>query len=393
VLQAQVDDQPTLTHSLVFLKDGQLRVWQAGTGAVSNLVQIDGTLSGIGSIVSYSADSSSSRFAMVDGGAGGAVTVWVYDWPGARLLSEVSIETTSVLDHAISPDGLWMAIIIAEAEAFGVFVYPVDTPQGRLRIGSCSADCSGLKWSRSSLALLWSDSTGIWQGLPGNGIGQEPLLLADPFLRANTGQESIYGAYILGDWSSSGAMMLVSPGGINDSQYAVLDIQTGRVEMLQGPFLYLPAPLLMAWATSDQLLILRTRLDSDQPGAQAEIWVRQPTDSSLMVRSAVTDLADQGAVVPFGPYPLFDGSYFFAMLDFSSPEYHPVDGIYLAGFSPQKLNELPFAPVLDLHWVPDGTGVLVVTRARALYVPTNGSPIYSLAPLLGADTCCYRWVP
>ena len=308
-------------------------------------------------------------------------------------MSVLTLDSSFIRHAAISPNGLWVAIVSEETEGFGVSIYAVESPQDRFRIGACSAACGGIKWSRSSLALLWSDDTGIWQGLPNAGAGQEPLLLAEPYLRSNIGGTNIYGAYRMESWSASGSMLLVSHAVVVDGQLAVLDIETGRVAALPGSFLYFPARLIVAWTPNDLLLIVRPSLDEESSGAVAELWGRQITAEGVLAQIQLDPISDQAGDVPFGPFPLVDGTFLTGLLKFGSTDYNPANGIYLGGIDGLKLNDLPFLPIDRVHWVPDASGVLLKTRGRTLFVPANGDPIYSLAPFLGADTCCYAWVP
>ena len=58
-----------------------------------------------------------------------------------------------------------------------------------------------------------------------------------------------------------------------------------------------------------------------------------------------------------------------------------------------QVNYLPIVQADFVRWLPDGSGVLIQTSSRLLYVPSGFGQIYSMNSFLGSRLCCFEWLP
>jgi hypothetical protein len=196
-------------------------------------------------------------------------------------------------------------------------------------------------------------------------------------------------------FSPSGRYLLLSKGPIPDTIPTVFDIPSGRAADIPGSFLYTDPGLSVVWTADDKLAVARAGLaEEGRPGI--EIWQVAPETESLLVREGISYVGNAASQAPFGLARLFDGDVRFGLLAFSTTTFTRGNGIYR--FNPlgsplEQLNDLPFIRVEQVLWVPDGTGVLMLTANKVYYIPTNGGFIYEMDAFLGASACCFAWAP
>lgn len=392
VQSATADDQPPRAYHLLFLAGGELKLWNRDTGQIEDLIPFDDPAERVNRVQAYSISADRLRVALLRKDASGGWELAVFDRLAGQMLWRQSLESAQVADFAISPNGLWVAYIAPQ----DVIVVPLEAPERAATVGQCAPACAGLLWKPGSLFLVWGDQTGVWQIDPALGVDQNAELLLEPFVQAITARgENVYGSYAPLNWSPSGRFLLLGKGLAEERPLVVLDTASGRAEELAGPFLYVDARLSLAWLQGDLLLITRAALPGQAVRAAGEVLQIDPATEDFFVQVNQFSVGESPADVPFAPHQLADGRLAFAMLNFSTPNFVETNGIYVFDFvnPPLKSNDLPFGPLRDVVWTPDGSAGLVVTARRTLYVPADGGQIYDLRLFLGVSACCFTWIP
>ncbi len=395
VVPASESDQPAALFDLIYLQRGVLRTWDSESGQILDLMAGGESDEPVRDVQSYSISSDAARLGLIVRRPGSTgFEVQVYQRPSGENLLAMPITAAEVLDAALSPDGQWYAYIASSPGGDLINLLPVADPAGAFQAGVCGSDCAGLLWSPGGSLLIWSDASGVWQIEPALGATRPPVKLAEPYVQIVSGEGNQFAAYRPLSWSPAASFLLLARGNAPDSPRLILVRDTGQIEQLPGPLLYVDPGLSIAWSPDQSLRVLRSRLSQAEPGAFIETWQVQPGGQPLLNLIDSTLVSDDSADAPFGPLVLEAETTLFAMLNFRTPGYAEQDGTYiLRSGTLTKLNDLPFLSVEAVLWAPDGSASLILTRHRSLFVPSNGEPIYDLRPFLGANACCFRWVP
>jgi hypothetical protein len=355
---------------------------------------VEGANDLFGRIQSYSISEDASILGFIQVGKSGNLELVLFNLLENDVLWILPLGSQEILEFSISPDGRWIAYITSEQ----LILVPSEESELAITVGNCSPDCSGILWAKDSQTFVWGDQDGLWVAEPELGEPTIPELILDPyFVSLSAGGENVFGTYFPISWSPSGRYLILSKGGFKESPRVVFDIQSGRVEEIPGPFLYVDIDLSLTWLENDVLMIARASLlGQDNRNTSIEILRIDSDSETMFVRENTFEVGSNPADAPFAPIQIGNGQIFFAMLNFSSPNYIVTNGIYLldpiSGIS-QKLNDLPFGRVRGVTWVPDGSALLMFTERKAYFVPADGSQIFDVRFFLGPGACCLYWFP
>lgn len=393
VQTASIDNQPFLTHHLLFSDESTLKIWDRDSGLIENFPIVEGANDLFGKIQSYSISEDASTLGFIQVGKSGNLELVLFNLLVNDVRWILPLKSQEILNLSISPDGRWIAYIDPD----NLIVVPSEMPELAAAISDCGSDCSGIMWAKDSQSFVWGDRNGLWGAEPELGEPTIPEMILEPyFVSLSAGGEKVFGIYFPISWSPSDRYLILSKGDFKESPRVVFDIQSGRVEEIPGPFLYVDIDLSLTWLENDVLLIARASLlGQDNRNTSIEILRIDSDSETMFVRENAIEVGSNPADVPFAPIQMGDGRIFFAMLNFSSPNYIVTNGIYLldpiSGVS-QKLNDLPFGRVQGVTWVPDGSAMLMFTERKAYFVPADGSQVFDVRFFLGPMACCFYWL-
>lgn len=374
-----------------------VREWKQD-GTVVDLVTLPGTADRLDRVQMFDVSSGGALVALLRRNAIGENEIVLYDRAARAIRWTQTIPSANVTAMEISPDNFWVAFVGSgtPTEPGLVGTILIEAPDPLTILAECQTSCVGLRWRFSNGRLVWSDDAGIWQADPLQGAGQTPERLLEPPLQIlNANGPNVTGVYTILSFSPTGRYMLLSKGLYPDTIPSVFDTETGRVVDVPGSFLYTDPGTSVAWMYEDKLVIGRAGLALNGRPA-LEVYVMAPETDSFLVLENTAFLGNSASQTPFVLARLPDGLVRFAFLDFGSMQYSQGNGIYEADprndyFS--QLNQLPFLRAKQVLWIPDGSGVLLLTAFKTYYVPANGSTIYEMDAFLGVSACCYAWAP
>ena len=394
---ASASDHPLTAYNLLFLQTGILRQWDTN-GVVHDLITLNGTDDRIDRVQLFDISSGGALVALLRRNDTGQTEIVLYDHAAASIRWTQMINANNVTHLKLSPGNLWVAYAgsgtVAQPGALGVI--PVGAPDQATNLAECDLSCVGLIWKPDGGQLIWSDETGIWQLDPALGTDQTPEQLIEPPLQAlSASGERLTGTYRLGSFSPSGRYLLLSAGPFPETIPSVFDTLTLKVGDVPGTFLYTDPGSSITWLTDDTLAIGRAGLSAGERPA-IENWLVAPETESFLVRDSSSFVGNSPAQAPFLLTQLADTGVRFVLLDFSTPNYTPGNGVYF--YDPVdgdllQLNHLPFLRIEQANWTPNGNGVLFLTVRKTYFVPVNGGGIYEMDAFLGAGACCFSWIP
>jgi hypothetical protein len=149
-----------------------------------------------------------------------------------------------------------------------------------------------------------------------------------------------------------------------------------------------------------RLFVIRPGAEPNNVVPSGEIWRVNPQDAAL-IRDLVFPIKGiEPGNLPQGPAQLADGRLAFAFTNTSATDYRG-RGLYFVSLNDrllQRVNGLPptaEGPSFNVRitWSPDGAGALVQdgNSGTLLYVPTDGSPLYDLRPVVG-EAFGFTWL-
>jgi hypothetical protein len=428
---ASSDDQPFASARLLFIEDGQARIWDPVSAEISS-GGVD-TVPGDLEHVSLSTGGSYiSGLTLVDG----VPVVVVFNRVSGDLVRTFELDGAGLYDLALSPNGLSLAYITSEGiptqtpttppqqsgtptetpePTDGATPTPTSTPTGAPQssvvltvnlldlngtgppevVDTCAMPCTGITWSPLSDYIVWGQADGLWGASTGS--PEEPELLQEPFVAGVSGSGQTTGSYLPLKFSLSGRYVLVRKGIPAGTVLSVVDRSTGRLENLPGTGAYTGDGTGVAWLTGDALFIARPGIAGLDLLPAGEIWGLTPGDpDTLFENLAVFPLPGDSNSRPAAPVQVSDGRVGFSLVNLRDGNDSEVNGLYLLDPGTgtlERVNFLPLVLVDELIWLPDLSGALVLSQSRLLFVPSGFGPVYSMRLLLGTGACCFRWIP
>ncbi len=320
---------------------------------------------------------------------------------GTLLKTNLNKAPSYLPQVAISPDGESVAYIDpsifrqsrsgAPVTAGEIYAIEVDAPAQRLDLGLCgeengyptTGDCRGFLWSPDGRQLAWRDARGIWLADLKHPATPKLFKLPD------------YTNYSVWAWSPSGRYLLLEQESQEGNFAAVLDTQTGR---LKG-FHFIGPREDITWLQDDRLFTIWPM----------EIWRLDPASDGLLKVEARLNMRIVSGSRPRAVTQFEDGQLAFGLLNNSYGDYQSrgLYGVEASTLQPHRLTGLPpYVPIrggiheTTLVWNPDGTGVIFQNGApdfyqpdnQLFYIPTDGSAIYDLRPIVEDALCCFTWV-
>ncbi len=427
-------DQPSISRDLLYFSEGEVRIWDRSTGERN---PIGDGLSGE-TFEGFSSAADGAEIALWRMIAPDTAEITLYSRSAGSVIGTLQIPAGGLLDMKISPDGNWLAYIATEyiprptdvpthtpAPTFtpttvgfihptptatptftptpvfevptsgSVFLVRVNSPTNPTLIGECGNHCSGLDWGPLAANFVWGDASGLWEVRPGDAV-PAPRQVLEPFLSGVSGSVQTRDSYLPVDWSPSGRFLLVRKGLRQGVIFAVADMVSGRVENLPGTGVYAGPSAGYTWLAGDLFFIARPGVEAQSLLPAGEIWGLDPgAGESIFLPSGSFPFPGDVHTVPSSPQQLPDGRIGFSLVNFRDQNDVETNGIYLldpVSAVVSKVNVLPFARVEAMEWLPDGSGVVVETASRILFVPPDTARLYSLSAFLGRGSCCFVWV-
>lgn len=426
---------PFISHDLLFINESGLVRWNYITSQLEVLVA-SGPWASYGGIQSFSVSFDGQRVVLEGRKTVDEYEVALLDLENGQLASLMLSELPGQFRGlSIFPDGAWVAYIVPGALPSGtaqhhlrlashqarliaggynyglIYAVRTDAPDHRIEVGFCSEErsqrewrtCMGFRWSPDSRAILWSDARGVWLAE----LGQDAKLLVPHTIGISPTQAS--STVELRTWSPLGRYLLVGIGHSGGWNWGVIDTEIGRAvelpDMLEGSR-WGPQ---VTWMKDGRLFAVRPGDMRSGASPSGQIWrLESAGDFGLILEKAfLIDVAAEN--YPMAPTQLKDDLLAFALLNASTTN-HEERGLYFVDLDelvPYKVNGLPLAgriqdPVEDvdkndfgvkINWAPDASGAIFQDQYQAtvLYVPTDGSVLYDLRPVLGGWSCCYVW--
>jgi hypothetical protein len=402
---------PLLAHDLLYLSEGQLKLWNHLTQRVEVLVGPE--TAEVGQVLAYDASADGRRMALqISDPLTDTYRLAYYD---RDTLSLQMFYTSTVADEKLlgldlSDDGLWIAYIPQEpalsldedADAGRVYVLSTATLDKSLVMGLCVQvvgldyiwGCRGLAWSPDSTALVWSDGRGIWL----SAYGAQPDLLLTNNSKAARGEPRVF---VHASWSPAGGYLLSRLQYFEGSSLSVVDIDTGRQKGVPDSSEYVGPGPVSAWLPDGRYLALipgGLHYGGDQTlPAQAKVWSIAPTAPLSLTLEHTWTLGASPADIPVGLETLPAGSVSFLQTQLEGQADTSLYRLDLTSGELSLLRTFPHSAGGAVRWLPDASGALVVLvngdQQSLLYVPADGSSVTDLTAFLGPAAKSFNWAP
>jgi hypothetical protein len=396
-----------------------------------------------GTIVAFSVSEDSQRIVLARWRSVELYELALLDMSTQQVKVLIPAQERNLARMAISPDGQWLAYILTDASpgaalppvgqraslaaplasplAGGgpssgtIYAVRIDAPDQRIELGYCAeesmpdwlGECKDLYWSPDSHEVIWSDGRGVWLAELGRAARQVTANFAD----MHSGEFG--GEYHVRSWSPLGRYVLAWSHNFEVLRQAVIDTETGDVAEIpdSGEFIY-PGPR-VAWMQDGRLFVTRSGDWRAKLSPSVELWRIDPTSATMLMRDLDVLLNVGTTNHPAGPAQLADGRLVFALLNGDYLNYTERGLYFLAlndvlahrvtGLPPavEGLNDPLSMSETNIFWTPDGTAAIVYHPGyyesdRTLwYVPTDGSPLLDLRPVLDEgdyQACCFVWM-
>lgn len=441
IVTADEDHLPTLTSDLFYVKDGVLYRWahrtneqqpllpsptRAAVGSATRRPIAFGPGSPPGTVMNVAMAHSGKQLAAIVA-AGALATGSVSDIVLLDLATNLPVtlvqQSYNAQSITFSPDGNWLAYwadeeveqarrpagLAAPLPQIGgdglpsaaIYAQRTTPPYQRIRLGSCTSAAqtcqTSLHWAADGEHLLWLGESAIWRAdLQGNPPQSTPaeLVTAPVFWSAEDN-------YLLGSMGS---------GYIEGSVWAIVNTVTGERMAIPDTFEYVLQHFALAWGAEEHLLIIR----AGPPLLLQQMTVADETLAvvdELAIPAPLPTNPDRFPIKPSEPFQLIDGRILFALAN-ANPQDPAGRGIYqieerartrLNGLPPaydRQVDDTDFRFDGELFWAPDGSGAIYVdpyaefgyAAETVLYVPTDGSALYDLKPILGHQPSKLLWV-
>lgn len=394
---ASADQRPSPFYTLLFLERGIVRAWNKD-GTVSDLVTLPGTTDRLDRVDMFDASQGGFLVAILRHNQRNETELVLYDRSAQAIRWTQTLPVANVTGIKLSFDNLWIAFGSSgtASEPGVVGAVRTEAPEQTLTLAKCHDTCESVRWRFVNSQIVWSDEGGIWQVDPLLGVNQNPVsLLEAPLQILNADGSTVTGVYKILAFSPLGQYIMLSKGPYPETIPTVYDLDSGRAADIPGPFLYSDPGSSVAWMYEDKLAIARAGL-STNGRPSLEVWQVVPSTDAFFVKERTAYVGNSSSQAPFGVARLPDGDVRFGLLDFSTRTFTKGNGIYTAdprNDALSQLNNLPYLQLKQALWIPDGSGVLMLTANKVYYVPTNGSFIYEMDAYLGLSACCYAWAP
>ena len=422
---------PTVSHDLLVVADGSLKLWNHETG------QIEILLASLATEAAPDEIGSISRFSIDAAGENLIASRLVGENPPTHNLIKFNLVTKEhqvliynipyLLDFEISPDGLQTAYIVGDPETFDsywgvpstgkIYTTAIAANQTPEQIGSCSnmdtngeiqtkPICMRLVWSPDSKHISWADHLGIWEyDLNLSGLH----LLHESYygIREDALKTEVFRPI---DWSPSGRYLRLSMGHYEGSSESILDTQTGQLFEIPDTFFHVGIPgSSVSWMQDERLFVVRSKREGNpfrKYNNSAEIW-HIPTDTEELILDWSTNIPTNPRVYLTQATQLQDGTLAFMAGSFEIGD--ETDGFYVLEQGTLKLiHQLPSqVDYYELVLTSTGDEALVVwyidkqdpqytgTTYDFVYVNVNDPLLYYVRPFLGdaiLNTVAISWV-
>lgn len=404
---------PPLAHNLLFIADGNLRLWQerqaqtilarrpappTPTPGATAVPPDDVAPIPVGEVISFQlADDGRSLLAaqitaveeVNDRAVSRSDLIYVNLRSGEQRAVLTGVPGLRAL--ALAGNGETAAIISQPPPAADqpvrslITVFDVGDGQTRTQ-RQCAAACTGLTWHPDSQNVVWSEGeNGVWLY---NRDAREPerLLAADDLYEAT---------YRPAAWADNGRYLLLWRAAASSGAWVVFDVPTGQQLTLpdsdasQGAY-----HLQLTWMADHRLFVVRPPLSENDRGT-LQLW-RVQLDEGTIVKEEEMAPPYTGAA-PAAPKHLEDGRFAFALLH---PEDPDVSGLYLLKGFGDTLERVGGAPpslasdAVAVAWAPGGDGAIVQhSPGGAFYADFTEEALYALQPALGERLHTFRWTP
>ncbi|HNB54815.1 MAG TPA: hypothetical protein PK530_22900, partial [Anaerolineales bacterium] len=393
---ADASNHPSATYGLLFMENDVVREWKVD-GTVTDLVTLPGTTDRLDRVEMYDSSVGGALVAILRRNAVGEFEIVMYDRAAKAIRWTQTVPITAPTALKLSPDNFWVAFASSGTDAQPGIIGTVliEAPEQTFTLAECQPSCASIRWRFANSHLIWSDEAGIWDVDPLLGAAQIPVPLLEPPIQIlNSGGNNVTGVFTILSFSPSGRYLLLSKGAFPEAIPSIYDIESQRLVDIPGSFLYTDPGTSVAWMFEDKLAVARAGLAADgRPGI--EVWQLAPETDAFLIRERISYVGTSASQAPFVIARLADGRVRFAMLDFSHAEYTKGNGIYQV--DPRidelvQLNNMPFIRATQAVWVPDGSGVLLLTANKVYYISGNGGGIYEMDSFLGASAERFAWV-
>lgn len=404
---------PSLAHNLLFIADGNLRLWQNGqaqtvlarrpappTPTPEATAVPSGDVAPIpaGEVISFQLTENGRSLMAAQITAVEEVNDRAIPRSDLFYVNLRSGEQRAVLtgvpglrELTLAGNGETAAIISQPPPAADqpvrslVTVFDVGDGQTRTQ-HQCASTCTGLTWHPDNQNVVWSEGeNGVWLY---NRDAREPerLLAADALSGAT---------YRPAAWADNGRYLLLWQTAGDGNNWVVFDVPTGqRLTLPDSDVSFGAYHLQLTWMADHRLFVVRPPLTENDSG-MLQLW-RVQLDAGQIVKEEEMALPQVGAA-PAAPQHLEDGRFAFALLH---PEDADVSGLYLLkgfGDTLERVGGAPPALASDavaVAWAPGGDGAIVQhSPGGAFYADLGEETLYALQPALGDRLHTFRWAP
>lgn len=412
-MSVTVGQLPALSHDLLFIDTGDLVIYK---GAVARGDKLP-------------SDAAVATAAV--GGNGRFVLSEQFPDPANRTVSEIALvdfssNSSTILESNVqtmlpqglgsnftpyhdrlifSPDGQWGAYYVSEADGYRLTTFPTSNPAAKKSVSGIThgldiaqAFIPQLAPGHDAAHFLWSDNSGIYE--MEYGLAMPEQLLLSTAGEGDT-QDGVHSYEVLG-WSPQGRYLLLLGRLFEGAFHYVLDVEARQVEMLPDSLMYVSTAV-TSWQQDGTAVVISPPA-SENSGPKLAVYQPDGSSGTLvlnLVRETTIELAEPLASAPISfSAPMvqpFGGKVVFG-LQIETPS-SGNNGFWLledGATSPTRLNTMPDR-AYHLVWAPSNAGVVVdnsyaIDGAPSIYVPFDGSDLFSLSDWLGKETWNFVWI-
>lgn len=275
------------------------------------------------------------------------------------------------------------------------------------QVAQCQRFCSQIAWHPDNNIFTFGDDEALWMQ---NLAAREPEVLIEnrPFdadIVENSAADirGIANYYPI-EWANNGRFLSLWHWVREGGNRVVFDVPTKAIVDIPNSFTYFgtafPAfPIEVMWMPDDRLYVLRSESGAGYM-PQMELWRFQPEQNTI-VKEESRVLSDQ-QVGATGQQYLENGRFAYALM--SDQDLNPASGLFhLTAVTevPERVNAVPTVAFFpggagQVFWPTDGSGALIAMgdgSNRVYYGPANGSALYNITAMLGAEAHSFHWQP
>lgn len=398
-----------MNHDLLFISEGELRLWQPQTAQVLRLLPNPTNLSTKGWRMTPDQQTILLAQAHVDSSPG--FMLYLFD-TNSRELRELWSETdTYLFAYALATDGRSAAIITSttshDEEGGQETIKVIDSElRQAATLTTCpnrrqksyenreidyTLRCTELAAVPHSDTWLWRDIEGVWQG----GLNSAPRLLAAHDFFEDSDPALIYSP--THDWSPNGRYQLLSARRFEGGNHWLLDIDTGQATVIENSNFGINPGVIWQWTQDNRLLAVPP--PNGGVDILLELW---RIEDGQLVQDVSLTLPNPNAVQIATPSQLPDGR-FALIINGAGPNLGTITLIPNFNTPPQLLTTLMplehwgYGYDQSLTWTPDTAGAVYLypdsQGRRPFYLPADGTILYELTELLGNQITELVWLP